>query len=185
MATTTEIATRALKRLGLVQAGDSPAAVDVADASTALTAMLAAFEADGLQGDVLPLDARFEQALVAMLAVRLAEEFGATVGPILARDAERGEAQLNAAFLSVPPSVFEAGLADVFNNSAWIGITRPNTWFKTWVANEDVELRETRVNEGNLYEVTTAGTTGSTGPTGTGSDITDGTATWVWRRVAG
>ena len=185
MATATEIAQRALKRLSVVQSGSTASASDVADAVEALNAMIASWEAEGFQGDVLPIDARFEQGLIAMLAVRLAEDYNVPVGPVLMRDAKRGEDQLDAAFLSVPPSSFDASLVNVYNNSSWIGIQDPHRWYKSWVANEDVDIYETRVLSGNLYEVSTAGTTGSTGPTGTGSGITDGSVTWVWRRVAG
>lgn len=58
----------------------------------------------------LPFDASLEAGVVALLAVRLAEDYGKTPGPILARDADRGEKQLQAAFLSVPRSTFDLGL---------------------------------------------------------------------------
>lgn len=185
MATATEIAQKALKRLGLVAAGETASAIDVADGVEALNAMLASFEADGFQGDVLPFDKRFEQGIVAMLAVRIAGEYNATPDNVLERDAERGQSQLEAAYLGVPKSVFDASLVNIRHNSAWIGITAPDMWYKDWLANQEIELRDTRVKDRNLYECTTAGTTGETGPSGTGSDITDGTVTWVWRKVVG
>lgn len=184
MATATEIAQRALKRLSVVQGGSTASAVDVADATEALSAMIAAWDTGWLQGDALPIDARFEAGLIAMLAVRMAEDYNITPGPVLMRDAQRGEEQLNAAFLSVPPSSFDASLVNTYGQSSWFGINNPSMWYKAWTAGEAVNLRDLRVNAGNLYEVTTAGTTGATGPSGTGSGITDGAATWIWRRVA-
>lgn len=58
----------------------------------------------------LPFDASLEGGVVAMLAVRLAEDYGKTPGPVLLRDADRGERQLEAAFMHVPRAVFDPGL---------------------------------------------------------------------------
>lgn len=185
MATAKQIAVKALKRLSIVQAGAEPAATDVQDAIEALDAMIAAFEADGFQGDVLPVAPRFEQAFVAMLALRLSGDYNVQPTDVLVRDATRGEEQLRAAFLAVPKSVFDASLVNVRHNSAWIGITAVNPWYKSWVASTDVELYETRLKDGQLYECTQAGLTGTTGPSGYGTDIADGTALWTWRRAAG
>lgn len=186
MATTTQIATQALKRLGVVQAGESASAVDVVDAAGALNRMLAGFLADGYQGDFSPLDdPRFEQALIDILAVKIAPEYSITPSDIVLRDAQRGESQLDAAYLGVPKSYFDASLVNVRHNSAWIGITAPDMWYKDWAANVDIELRDLRTKDRNLYECTTAGTTGTVGPSGTADAITDGTVVWIWRKVVG
>lgn len=58
----------------------------------------------------IPFDAKHTGGLIAMLAVRLCEDYGKTPGPVLARDAERGESQLRAAFLHVPKATFDMGL---------------------------------------------------------------------------
>lgn len=50
----------------------------------------------------IPFDDSLTDGLVALLAVRLAEDFGATVGPILMRDASRGRAQISGMFFDVP-----------------------------------------------------------------------------------
>lgn len=94
MSTATEIATKALKRINVIGAGETPAAPDLADSIDALNAMIASWEADGLSGDTLPLDKRFEQGIIALLAVRLAEDFGKSPGPVLMRDAANGWAAL-------------------------------------------------------------------------------------------
>lgn len=52
--------------------------------------------------NALPMDDSLTEALVSVLAVRLAEDFGSTVGPILARDARRGQHQIDGVFLKVP-----------------------------------------------------------------------------------
>ncbi|SIT48397.1 hypothetical protein BN2475_1010002 [Paraburkholderia ribeironis] len=47
-----------------------------------------------------------------------------------------------------------------------------------WRRNVAVRLGDKRMNNGNLYQVTVAGTTNGIGPSGMGSDIVDGTAHW-------
>ncbi len=48
-----------------------------------------------------------------------------------------------------------------------------------WAASTAVQVGQQMHNGGNVYVVTTAGTTNSSGgPTGTGTGITDGTVTW-------
>lgn len=58
----------------------------------------------------LPFDARHEEGVVAMLAVRLAEDYGQTPGPVLVRDADRGMERLRAAFMHVPRATFDFAL---------------------------------------------------------------------------
>lgn len=185
MATATQISERALKRLGLLQAGASASSADVADATEALNTMIASWAAEGLSGaSDVPLDSRFEQAVIAMLAVRLAEDYGAQPGPILLDDAKKGWAAIQAAFFFVPESVFDSALSNT--GPFWADgliISEPEN-YGAWVASTDYELRNFAVNGSNLYECTTAGTSASSGgPTGTASEITDGTVVWCWRRV--
>lgn len=82
---------------------DSPTKVTLSKAATNTDSVTLTFTA-------LPFDASLEAGVVAMLAVRLAEDYGKTPGPVLARDAERGERQLEAAFLHVPKAKFDAAL---------------------------------------------------------------------------
>ncbi len=58
----------------------------------------------------LPFDASHEAGVVAMLAVRLSEDYGKTPGPVLLRDADRGEERLRAAFTYVPRASFDTAL---------------------------------------------------------------------------
>ena len=185
MATATEISQRALKRLAVVTAGETAAAIDVQDATEALNAMIAAWEAEWLSGDTLPLDPRFEQGIIAMLAVRLAPDYGITPSPVLLRDADRGEENLRAAFFTVPQSSYDNALVRTGVNYTFgtlAGNTPSN--YGPWQASTAYNLRLYAVNNANLYEVKTAGTSAATGgPTGTAADITDGTVVWVWRRA--
>jgi len=187
MATATQIATRALRRLNVYSAGENPAAADVEDAKEALTAMLASWESEGLTGDILPLDARFEQGVVAMLAVRLAEEYGKTPGEVLSRDAKQGWDAITAAYFSVPKTRFDDAIV---NTGHWyqygIVVGQEDQLYMPWAASTAYKLRQMVQNGSMIYECITAGTSASSGgPTGTGPEITDGTVTWCWRRVAG
>jgi len=187
MATATEISTRALRRLGVVDALSSPASADVDAATEALTAMINSWEAEGLSGDVLPLDARFEQGVTAMLAVRLAEEYGKQPGAVLLRDAERGWDQLSSAFFPVARSQFESALKYTGHSTdfGYIIGEEPDG-LAPWRANTDYPLRTFVINEANVYECIGAGVSASSGgPTGTEAEIFDGTVIWVWRRVSG
>lgn len=187
MPTANQIAERALKRLGLVQSGDSASDTDVSDATTALSAMISSWNLNGLSS--LPSTAetyedRFEQPLVALLAVRLAEEYGATVGPVLARDADDGMKAIEASHFFVPESRFESALSNI--GPLWSDgyiITEPEN-YGAWEASTAYEPRTFVVNNENLYECVTGGTSASSGgPTGEASSITDGTVVWIWRRV--
>jgi hypothetical protein len=185
MATATEIATRALKRIRRTDSHSTPDATDVADAIDALTAMLASWEGKGLSGDVLPLDARFEQAVVAMLAVRISEDFGVTAGPVLLRDAQDGWNTVQAAFFAVPESRFENALRYTGHATQYdylLGSTGET--YQDWQASTEYALRTFVINGANRYELVTAGTSAASGgPTGTSNEITDGTCVWCWRGV--
>jgi len=179
MATATEISTRALRRVGAFDVLEAPSAVDVANATEALTAMIASWESEGLSGDILPVDARFEQAVVAMLAMRLCEEYGKTPGPVLVRDADRGWATLQAAFIATGEAEFDAGLVMTMRRG-----TAPQTVVAAWQPETAYVLRAFVINNANRYELVTAGTSASSGgPTGTDSEITDGACVWCWRGV--
>lgn len=183
MATATEIATRALKRLKVVPAGGTPSAADLQDAIEALEAMIDSWEGEGLSGDVLPLDGRFEQGVIAMLAVRLAEDYGQSPGPVLMRDAEDGKASIRAAFIPAPEAVFDSGLVGV---SRYYRLHGAQEVLAKWEPATQYTLRQYVSNGANLYECITSGTSAASGgPTGTESEITDGTAVWCWRRVLG
>lgn len=187
MATATQIATRALKRLRIVAAGQTPSAEAIEDATEALDAMIAAWEATSLSGDVLPLDSRFEQGLVAMLAVRLAGDYGKQPDAVLLRDAEQGQRALDGAFFAVPQQKFDSAVVYTSQDtSPEIIIGTSNTDYAAWEASTAYLVREHVENLGHIYECTTAGTSASSGgPTGTTTGITDGTAVWAFRRVAG
>ena len=187
MATATQISTRALKRLGVVPAGATAASQDVSDATDELNGMIAGFEAYGLSGDVLPLDARFENAIVDMLALRLCDSYGVDPTVRLQRDADEGWTLIQAAFTAVPESRFDNALVYTghYTDVGYI-IGEVSDQIAAWEASTAYELRQYVINEANVYECVTAGTSASSGgPTTTAAEITDGTAVWCWRRVSG
>jgi hypothetical protein len=185
MATVEQISTRALKRLGIPGEGGTLSASEMADAIEALNAMIEAWECDWLSGDTLPLAARFEQGVVAMLAVRLAGDYGVSVNDVLVRDAQRGEQQIQSAFFTVPASRFEGPLKNNGTNVAYAVITTDTENYDPWQSETEYTVRKYATLDGNVYECVTAGTSGTTGPSGTASEITDGTVTWCWRRAIG
>ena len=187
MASATQISERALKRLGLVPAGDSASSTDVADATEALSAMIASWEGCALSGDVLPLDVRFEKAVVDMLAVEIAPMFGVEPSAIIIRDADMGWQAISGAFFAVPQQRFDSGLIHTghYANLDYI-VDNEDGEMAAWQASTVYPLRRSVRNGANVYECVTAGTSDTSGgPTGTGSEITDGTVVWCWRRVEG
>lgn len=187
MATASQISTRALRRIGVIPSGATPPAQDITDATEELNGMLAAFEAEGLSGDVLPLDARFENAIVDMLAYRLCDSYGVEPSPRLKNDADVGWAQLQSAFFAVPSSRFDSALAYTghYTDVGYI-IGEVTDQIADWQASTTYTARQYVINSSNVYECVTGGTSASSGgPTTTAAEITDGSCVWCWRRVAG
>jgi hypothetical protein len=187
MATATQISTRALRRIGAIPSGATPPAQDIADATDELNGMIASWEAYGLSGDVLPLDGRFENAVVDMLALRLCDPFGVTPTPRLEQDAADGWNSIQAAFFAVPKSRFDNALAYTghYTDVGYI-IGDVTDSISNWQGSTAYSLRQCVVNNANVYECIEAGTSDvSGGPTGTGAEIVDGSAIWCWRRVVG
>lgn len=183
MATATEIATYALKRLRVIGAGETPAAADVADATLALNQMIKSWDAEGLEGEVLPIDDRYEAGLVAMLAVRLAGDYGKTVDAVLARDADDGWKRLQAAYIQPVTPTFDWAL--IRTPSRRFPYTVPIDGTNPWKPNYSYTLGWLVTNNGNVYVCTVAGTSGSTGPTGTSLNETDGSVTWEYVEAIG
>jgi hypothetical protein len=177
MSSSAQIVTRALKRLGLVEPGETPAAADAEDGLAALNAMLAGWAADGINvSPDVPLPAKHEEGVTALLAVRLSEDYGRSPGPILLRDANAGMRRLEADYVSAPLASFD--LALVGSPSKVYPITELT--LDDWAASTAYEI-EDRVlaDDRHIYECIIAGTSGaSSEPHGTGQQINDGTVTW-------
>lgn len=178
MATATQIATGALKRLRVIGAGETPAAADVADATTALYQMINSWDAEGLEGDILPLDDRYEAGIIAMLAVRLAGDYGKQIDVVLAKDADDGWKRLQAAYIQPVTPTFDWAL--IRTPSRRFPYTVPIDGTTPWKPNTSYTLGISVTNNGNVYISTVAGLSGTTGPTGTSATQTDGTVTWEY-----
>lgn len=175
--TSAQIVTAAMRRLTLLTPDESPTANQAASGLSALTAMYSGLAADGINvSPDLPLAAKYEEGLIAMLAVRLAEDFGKMPGQILARDARKGRQRLQAAYIVAPLTTFDVGLL--------LAPSRPTTFIISptpWAAATAYVVGDQVTNAGNIYECTTAGTSSASGgPTGTSSSITDGTVVWEY-----
>jgi hypothetical protein len=171
-----QIVTRALKRLGLVDTAESPSAADAADGVAALNAMLASWEAKGVKvSPDVPLPAKHEQGVVALLAVRLAPDYGAEASRQVQMDARDGWLSLQADYISAPLAVFDLGLTAMPSKVEPLTVATVDDWVTlTAYATFDQVLADDR----HVYECIIAGTSGATGPHGTGQKITDGTVTW-------
>lgn len=95
----------------IIDAGE----IELAEAATASTTGVS------LTFSALPMDDSLTEALVAVLAVRLSEDFGRTVGPVLARDAKRGQAQIDGKYFRVVKSTFDNGLIYTSARRFWDG----------------------------------------------------------------
>lgn len=182
MATAEQIAVRALKRLGIPGIGGSLAAEEMQDSLEALSAMLASWEAEGVVA-ALPIDDRFEQGVVAMLAVRVSEDYGKTVGQVLARDAAAGWQQIQAHYITPGTVEFDPALSRtptrLYVESYGINGTR------AWRADTAWGLADLVTNAGNVYVCIVAGVSGATGPTGTTLNQADGSCVWDYVQAIG
>lgn len=186
MTTSAQIATRALRRLGIVRPDESPSAEDQASAIEALEEMTAEWTGDGIiyPETEYPLDSRFQGGIIAMLAQRIADEHGVTASAKLNEDADSGRMRLEAAYIVPPPSRFELSLtltATNFLPTSAIYNTESSTpaGLPTWIGGKEYIAGFFVKNGDNAYKCVTSGTSASSGgPTDTGSDITDGTVLW-------
>lgn len=175
--TSAQIVTASMRRLTLLTPDESPTANQAASGLSALNAMYAGLTADGINVTPdLPLAVAYEEGLVAMLAVRLAEDYGKTPGPILAMDAQRGRSRLEAAYIVAPATTFDSALV-LMPSRRYVSLTSTVAW-----AHSTAYVLGDRVtNAGNVYECTTAGTSSASGgPTTTAASITDGTVVWQY-----
>lgn len=99
MATCLDIIKAALREIGVLASGETPAAVDAQDALDMLNRMFAAWEQRGVVlgaafplglTDVVPVAAREEYVAIVKLAEMLAAGYGAQVPPAASQMAESG-----------------------------------------------------------------------------------------------
>lgn len=113
MATSTQIITRALRRLSILPPGGTAAAYQLTHGLDELNDMLDSFAADGVNIDPsVPIPAQFRAALIAKLALRLSSSYGeaAVVSPLLMKEADDGWKALQAAYVFAPNASFDIAI---------------------------------------------------------------------------
>jgi hypothetical protein len=176
MSSSAQIVTRAYKRLGLVEPGEDPAADMAADGLAALNAMLASWAAHGVNvSPDVPLPAKHEKGVTALLAVDLSAEYPGSLTPRVEADAADGWQALQADYISAPLATFDCALVGMPSKGQIMTATLDDWAVSTAYAEYDrVEANR------RIYECIIAGTSASTGdgPHSAGPEITDGTVTW-------
>lgn len=180
MSSSGDIVKRALKRIGIVAPGEDVDAADAQDGGAALNAMIASWQNDGVDiSPDVPVASKHEDGIVALLAVRLAPDYGKVANVQIQADAQRGWDGLLADYIRVPSAQFDPALSNMPSQRQWVGRTNPALW-KPQCAYSVGDIVQYR---GRVYECSIAGTSGATsGPTGRGTVI-DGTVTWVFSGV--
>lgn len=124
--TVAQVINRALKRIFVLGAGETTDAEDSADGLEAYNAMMFGFEADGLtlhdESDVtyshaaqalsasFPLADKHFEGVSALLAQRLAPDYGAEISAALAIDIQAGMNRMYADFFSIGEVSFDGAL---------------------------------------------------------------------------
>lgn len=113
MATSTktmrDIVTRAMRRLGVIRVDQIPDASEAAEVLRGLNGMMLEWPAEGVDtshvelalNDLFPLDTKYEDGVSTLLAVRIADEYGATLKPATVTAAGECWKNLLAAYLDI------------------------------------------------------------------------------------
>lgn len=111
MSTAPEIVTKALRRLAVIDSTQTPTAEDLRDGTDALDAMIASWAVKGVDVTLdIPLGQAHEAGIIAMLARRLASDYGTDAAPQVMRDAEEGWSALQHAYITAPNATFDDAL---------------------------------------------------------------------------
>lgn len=122
MATMSDIVSGALKRLRVINPRKNPDGVTADEGLTALNDMMHSWKGLGIDSDhetltltdEFPLDDEHIQGVKALLAVRLAGDYGLDVNAGIVRDADMGWTAIQAEFgKAAPDPEFDAGLVNL------------------------------------------------------------------------
>lgn len=122
MTTMNDVVTGALKRLRVINARQTPDGVSASDGLAALNDMMHSWKAKGVDtdhdtleaADDFPLDDEHVQGVKALLAVRLASDYGVAIDEGVARDAGMGWSGLEAEFVKpAEDATVDAGLRNL------------------------------------------------------------------------
>lgn len=108
MASARDVIKRAMRRIGVIAAGEDPSAEEAADALRELNGMMTNFPREGIDyahswlslTDVLTIDDGLCDYVGDCLAKRIATEYGRPIGPDIEEAADTGRRMLQAAFKS-------------------------------------------------------------------------------------
>jgi len=120
MATARDVITRSLRKLKILASGETPEAQEADDCLEALNQMLAEWEIDGVDlahiglalDDTLDVPDSHLNGIALNLAMRIADDFGATITPSIAQEALNGKNAIVAYHWSMADLTDENPLAD-------------------------------------------------------------------------
>lgn len=120
MATVRDTIKRALRQIGALASGDDPSAEEGQDALDALNGLMASLKTQGVDYDHIPvaltdnfpMPDEHREHVVAMLAVKLAPEYGMTVAPTIATAASLGLLALQAAYYVAESSAADPAILE-------------------------------------------------------------------------
>lgn len=113
MSTPKEVSAKALRRLGLYPPEADIPSPDLASATEALYRLIASWETHGVTvSPDVPLPLRHETGIIALLAVHVAPEYGAsaTITPQIQKEASDGWIGLQAAYIMAPNAKFDSAI---------------------------------------------------------------------------
>lgn len=108
MATASEIVTRAFRRLNIIRSNATPSASQAQYGLDAFNEILDSWAGSGVDvTDDLPIAAKYERGVVALLAQRLAPDYGLQLPPQIEFEARDGWRTLQAGYISAPEADFD------------------------------------------------------------------------------
>ena len=111
MATVRDICTRSLRRINVTDAGEDASASDADAALESYNELFFGWVSEGVDtrpteltlNDDFPLDRKHERGVIALLGIRLADDYDEEITAALARDADTGWRALQADFVLIEP----------------------------------------------------------------------------------
>ncbi len=127
MTTARDIVKGALKSIGVTAGDEEPSAEDMADGLTSLNDMIASWAMKGIhtgapilaENDPFPFEDGHVAGVKAMLAEYVADDYGKTVPPNIAKRAVRGWQAIYADYTAIEPLRIDCGLTVLPSQRRW------------------------------------------------------------------
>lgn len=114
LATTSYIIGRALSRIAVLRIGKTATAIQAQDGLNAVNEMLLGLQADGIYiSPLIPIPDKHTPGLIAMLAIKLAPDYGIEPSPLLIQEAKDGMKALLAAYVYAPDAQFDPAVRNL------------------------------------------------------------------------